>query len=146
MPATLAPPIQKTPNVCGGDACVGTTRIPVWLLVQFRRGGVSDARLIEFYPQLTAADLAACWDYYRHNTNEIDRAIWYQSVAGNVPEGAKPLPDAVLAGLRLGASEAEVKAAFDTPLTDADVDAAWAAYWADPAAVERAIARQLTTS
>ncbi|NEP91259.1 MAG: DUF433 domain-containing protein [Okeania sp. SIO2C2] len=28
--------INKTPNVCGGDACVGNTRIPVWSLVSDR--------------------------------------------------------------------------------------------------------------
>lgn len=25
--------IKKTPGVCGGDACIGNTRIPVWSLV-----------------------------------------------------------------------------------------------------------------
>ncbi len=25
--------IQKTPGVCGGDACIRETRIPVWVLV-----------------------------------------------------------------------------------------------------------------
>jgi len=28
--------ITKTPGVCGGDACVEGTRIPVWVLVQAR--------------------------------------------------------------------------------------------------------------
>lgn len=75
MNVTLAPPILKTPNVCGGDACIRTTRIPVWLLVSFRKGGVSDGRLIEFYPQLTPSDLAAAWWYYAENRPEIDAAI-----------------------------------------------------------------------
>jgi uncharacterized protein (DUF433 family) len=25
--------IQKTPDICGGDACILTTRIPVWSVV-----------------------------------------------------------------------------------------------------------------
>ena len=33
--------IEQTPGVCGGDACVAGTRIPVWVLVNARRLGVS---------------------------------------------------------------------------------------------------------
>jgi hypothetical protein len=29
------PGITKTPDVCGGDACIAKTRIPVWLLREF---------------------------------------------------------------------------------------------------------------
>jgi hypothetical protein len=29
------PGITKTPDVCGGDACIAKTRIPVWLLRKF---------------------------------------------------------------------------------------------------------------
>ncbi|MCU0542788.1 MAG: DUF433 domain-containing protein [Oscillatoriaceae cyanobacterium Prado104] len=34
--------IQKTPGVMGGEACIRQTRIPVWLLVSYRRQGASD--------------------------------------------------------------------------------------------------------
>jgi uncharacterized protein (DUF433 family) len=30
----------------GGDACLGGTRIPVWLLVRYRSLGWNDARLL----------------------------------------------------------------------------------------------------
>ncbi len=33
MNAVETPIIQKTPNVCGGDACIRNTRIRVWLIV-----------------------------------------------------------------------------------------------------------------
>ena len=35
------PGIENSPDVCGGDACIVRTRIPVWLLEQARhnRGG-----------------------------------------------------------------------------------------------------------
>jgi hypothetical protein len=36
MPATTER-IAKTPGLCGGDACIGVHRIPVWVLVNFRR-------------------------------------------------------------------------------------------------------------
>lgn len=75
MATVLTPPIQKTPGVCGGDARIRDTRIPVWLLVGYRKDGRSDATLLEYYPSLTAADLAAAWWYYAENRAEIDAAI-----------------------------------------------------------------------
>lgn len=38
--------ITKTLGVCGGEACIGNTRIPVWLLVSFRHQDSSDAELL----------------------------------------------------------------------------------------------------
>lgn len=66
--------IRKTPGVCGGDACVRETRIPVWLLHRFRTLGRTDAQLLEDYPTLTADDLRAAWDYARDNPGEIAAA------------------------------------------------------------------------
>jgi uncharacterized protein (DUF433 family) len=74
-------PIQKTPGVCGGDACIRTTRIPVWLLVGYRKDGLSDAELLEAYPSLTLADLSAAWWYYAENRAEIEQAIREQEEA-----------------------------------------------------------------
>jgi uncharacterized protein (DUF433 family) len=68
--------IRKTPGVLGGDACIGSRRIAVWMLVSARRLGVSDEQLIrDFEPQLTQSELDAAWDYYEQNHDEIDRAI-----------------------------------------------------------------------
>jgi uncharacterized protein (DUF433 family) len=75
MPATTDR-ITKTPGVCGGDACVRGNRIPVWVLVGYRRLGKSDANLLRDYPSLTPADLKAAWEYAAANAEEIDRAIW----------------------------------------------------------------------
>lgn len=33
--------VEATPGVCGGSACIAGTRIPVWLLEQGRRLGMS---------------------------------------------------------------------------------------------------------
>ena len=68
-------PISKDPERCGGDACIRDTRIPVWVLVNYRRLGGSDADLLRDYPALTPADLEAAWGYYAANREEIDRAI-----------------------------------------------------------------------
>jgi uncharacterized protein (DUF433 family) len=67
--------ISKKPDRCGGDACIRETRIPVWVLVNYRRLGASDADVLRPYPGLTPADLEAAWEYAAANLAEIDRAI-----------------------------------------------------------------------
>jgi uncharacterized protein (DUF433 family) len=67
--------IQKTPGVCGGEACIRQTRIMVWLLVALKRVGSTDAELLANYPTLTQRDLDAAWEYQRLNADEINEAI-----------------------------------------------------------------------
>jgi uncharacterized protein (DUF433 family) len=67
--------ITKTPNVCGGDARIDGTRIPVWVLVNCRRQGASPADVLQAYPSLKAADLEAAWTYATLHQDEIDQAI-----------------------------------------------------------------------
>ncbi|MCC3587536.1 DUF433 domain-containing protein [Microcoleus sp. PH2017_30_WIL_O_A] len=67
--------IKKTPGVCGGDACVGNTRIQVWVLVGYRRLGCSDAELLKCYPHLSAVDLVNAWAYADAYPDEIEAAI-----------------------------------------------------------------------
>ncbi len=75
MTSAVHPGINKTPGVCGGDACVANTRIPVWVLEQARRLGMSDADLLLSYPSLRAEDLTNAWAYVRSHREEIDEAI-----------------------------------------------------------------------
>ena len=56
------PGIDSRPDVCGGEACIVRTRIPVWLLEQARRLGASEQSLLAAYPTLRAEDLV-----YRFN-------------------------------------------------------------------------------
>ena len=70
--------IRKTPGVCGGEACVRETRIPVWLLHRLRSLGRTDEQLLEDYPTLTGDDLAAVWEYADHNADAISAAIGRQ--------------------------------------------------------------------
>jgi uncharacterized protein (DUF433 family) len=65
-------PIQSTPQVMGGDACVRKTRIPVWSLVDYKRQGLSDSELLGVFPGLNASDLLSAWDYYAAHTEEVD--------------------------------------------------------------------------
>jgi len=72
MPVNL---ITKQPDRCGGDACIRESRIPVWVLVNYRRLGGSEAQLLRDYPSLTPADLEAAWQYASDHVEEIERAI-----------------------------------------------------------------------
>lgn len=67
--------IRKTPGVCGGSACVGNTRIPVWLLIDFIQQGATDGQLMEFYPGLTVDHLDLAREYYEAHREEINRDI-----------------------------------------------------------------------
>jgi uncharacterized protein (DUF433 family) len=68
--------IQKTPGICGGDACIRETRVPVWSVVVARELGVSDADLLRYFvTPLTAADVEAAFAYYDQNRQEIEVEI-----------------------------------------------------------------------
>ena len=69
------PGVESTPDVCGGEPCIVRTRIPVWILEQMRRQGVSEADILRSYPTLRAEDLAAAWSYVRVHRSEIERQI-----------------------------------------------------------------------
>jgi len=69
------PGIESRAAVCGGDACVVRTRIPVWALEHLRRQGASDAEILRAYPTLRAEDLAGAWAFVRTHADEIDGAI-----------------------------------------------------------------------
>jgi uncharacterized protein (DUF433 family) len=69
------PGIESTPGISGGEPTIVRTRIPVWLLVQARKLGSSEAEILRCYPTLRAEDLANAWAYYRSHGPEIDRQI-----------------------------------------------------------------------
>ncbi|MBZ0315593.1 MAG: DUF433 domain-containing protein [Anaerolineae bacterium] len=69
------PGIESNPNISGGEACIVRTRIPVWVLVQSRRLGISEANLLHSYPTLRAEDLANAWAYARLHRDEIEQQI-----------------------------------------------------------------------
>lgn len=69
------PGVDRDPAVCGGEACISRTRIPVWTLVRARQCGLSEADLLRSYPTLRAEDLAHAWWYFHSHREEIERAI-----------------------------------------------------------------------
>ena len=75
------PGIESTPGVCGGAPCIVRTRIPVWVLEQYRRQGASEADLLRSYPTLRAEDLVNAWAYIRSHREEIEQQIRENEVA-----------------------------------------------------------------
>ncbi|MFQ4146311.1 DUF433 domain-containing protein [Chlorogloeopsis sp. ULAP02] len=73
--------IEKTPGICGGEARIAKTRIPIWVLVEARRLGYTDADLLKSYPTITATDLANAWTYAEAHPDEIELAIERNEVA-----------------------------------------------------------------
>ena len=69
------PGIASALEVSGGEPCIVRTRIPVWLLVQARRLGTSEADLLRAYPTLRAEDLVNAWAYARAHRDEIEAQI-----------------------------------------------------------------------
>ncbi len=137
MSTVEVPAIRKTPNVCGGQACIRQTRIAVWMLVMDRKLGMTDAQVLSSFPTLTQADLDTAWDYYRANPVEIEQAIWFNDTAANVPDGVRPPVWVIVSGRLLGLPDDEIREAFEPPLAQADLDAAWAEYRTDPRRVGR---------
>ncbi len=69
------PGIEKTPGVCGGDACIIRTRIPVWSVVRRIQMGFLDEEQLTSFPSLRKEDLHHARNYYRINKKEIDKQI-----------------------------------------------------------------------
>jgi uncharacterized protein (DUF433 family) len=132
MNAAETPMVQKTPGVCGGQACVRNTRIPVWMLVLNCKAGEADASVLRNYPSLTQANLDAAWEYYQHYPVEIEQSIWLNDSAGNVRDGVPPPAAVIVAVQLLGLDDVAICEAFEPPLTPEQVAAAWAEYRAEP--------------
>jgi uncharacterized protein (DUF433 family) len=67
--------IDKTSGVCGGEARIARTRIPVWLLVHQQQLGIPEHEILYDYPSLRAEDLYNAWNYYRAHKKEINNLI-----------------------------------------------------------------------
>ena len=61
--ASLPAGIEATPGVCGGDARIAGTRIPVWSLALARRLGGDRRPASRRVPIPTLCDLAHAWSY-----------------------------------------------------------------------------------
>jgi uncharacterized protein (DUF433 family) len=69
------PGIESNLGVSGGEACIVRTRIPIWVLEQGRRLGISEEELLRSYPTLRAEDIVNAWAYVRSHRLEIEAQI-----------------------------------------------------------------------
>lgn len=69
------PLIVATSGVSGGEACFGSTRIPVRLVVEAWQMGCTDDEILAAHPTLRPAHLAAARVHYRAHRAELDRLI-----------------------------------------------------------------------
>jgi uncharacterized protein (DUF433 family) len=67
--------VVRSADICGGDACIEDTRMPVWLLFRLRQLGVTDHEILEEYPDLTPRDLQCAWAYVESHRPEIEQAV-----------------------------------------------------------------------
>ncbi|MAD79818.1 MAG: hypothetical protein CMJ50_03090 [Planctomycetaceae bacterium] len=67
--------IVKTFGVCGGDARISGTRIPVWMLLESRDAGYTDRVLLDNYSFLSQEDLDSAWDYAKDHEAELRQQI-----------------------------------------------------------------------
>jgi uncharacterized protein (DUF433 family) len=73
--------VEKTPGVCGGEARIAGTRIPVWQLVEARDLGAPEFQLLIDFPRLSAQNLVDAWAYAKEHAEEIAEAIHDNEVA-----------------------------------------------------------------
>jgi uncharacterized protein (DUF433 family) len=73
--ARLGAGIETTPGVCGDVPRITGTRIPVWILEQYRRLGMPEAEILANFPTLRAADLVNAGAYVDAHPAEIERQI-----------------------------------------------------------------------
>jgi len=73
MPAVFAQHIVKTPDLCGGRACIAGHRIRVAdIVVWHERRGYSPDEIVSLFPGLTLGDVHAALAYYFDNREEIE--------------------------------------------------------------------------
>ncbi|MEO7317617.1 MAG: DUF433 domain-containing protein [Chthoniobacteraceae bacterium] len=67
--------ISRIPGVCGGNPMVGGQRMTVHGVVDRLQLGWSEDEMLEDFPTLERAHLAACLAYYEDHREEMDRLI-----------------------------------------------------------------------
>jgi len=57
--------IESDPAILRGKPCLKQTRIPVALILGYLAAGRTPEQIIQEFPELSPADVAACLDYAR---------------------------------------------------------------------------------
>lgn len=69
QPMNTAPRITLDPHVCGGRPCIRGLRIRVTDLQERLAAGATQAEILEDFPYLEAADIAAALAFAAHQTD-----------------------------------------------------------------------------
>jgi uncharacterized protein (DUF433 family) len=73
---TVATHITKDPRVCGGKACIDSTRIRVMDLVLLHQRGLKPEEMLEYFSvPLTLAQVHGALAYYYDHPDEIEADI-----------------------------------------------------------------------
>jgi uncharacterized protein (DUF433 family) len=64
--------ITKTRGVCGGRACIANSRIPVYIIEEYRRAGFTE-KIPLAYPHLRMEQILAALDYATSHPQEMER-------------------------------------------------------------------------
>ena len=59
----MNPRIVSDPNICGGEACIKGTRIPVHIVLSHLAAGEDYDTILKHFPRLTKEDILACLEY-----------------------------------------------------------------------------------
>lgn len=71
--------ITLRPEVCGGRPCIRDTRIEIAIILDGLAEGLTEAEVIDHYPQLTVDDIRAALAYAAELSHE---GIWKTAVSG----------------------------------------------------------------
>lgn len=65
--------VTSKPDVCGGRPCIRDTRIEIAIILDGLAEGMSEAQIIDHYPQLTTDDIHASLAYAAELAHE---SVW----------------------------------------------------------------------
>ena len=70
--------VTLRPGVCGGKPCIRDTRIEIAVILDGLAEGLTEAGIIDHYPQLTVEDIRAALAYAAELSHE---SIWKTAVS-----------------------------------------------------------------
>ena len=70
--------VTLKPDVCGGRPCIRDTRIEIAVILDGLAEGLTEADIIDHYPQLTVEDIRAALAYAAELSHE---SIWKTAVS-----------------------------------------------------------------
>ena len=75
---TLKSRVTLKPDVCGGRPCIRDSRIEIAVILDGLAEGLTEADIIDHYPQLTVEDIRAALAYAAELSHE---SIWKTAVS-----------------------------------------------------------------